>query len=101
MSSASTGNGKEFVIIAMRGRAPARVSSIFGGVARRPASHARYDSGDAPSINCERRLRLTQRDPALTQRAWLHDVTPCHQCAGRREARGWRGAYFSQPIFEA
>ena len=27
----------------------------------------------------ERRLRLAQRDPALTQRAWLHDVTPCHR----------------------
>ena len=27
----------------------------------------------------ERRLRLAQRDPALTQRAGLHDVTPCHR----------------------
>ena len=26
----------------------------------------------------ERRLRLAQCDPALTQRAGLHDVTPCH-----------------------
>ena len=25
-------------------------SSTFGGVARRPASHVRYDSGDAPSV---------------------------------------------------
>ena len=25
------------------------------------------------------RLRLAQRDPALTQRARLHDVTPCHR----------------------
>ena len=27
----------------------------------------------------ECRLRLAQRDPALTQRARLHDVTPCHR----------------------
>ena len=27
----------------------------------------------------ERRLRLAQRDPAFTQRAGLHDVTPCHR----------------------
>ena len=27
----------------------------------------------------ERCLRLAQRDPALTQRAGLHDVTPCHR----------------------
>ena len=27
----------------------------------------------------ERRLRLAQCDPALTQRAGLHDVTPCHR----------------------
>ena len=27
----------------------------------------------------ERRLRLTQRDPALTQSAGLHDATPCHR----------------------
>ena len=26
----------------------------------------------------ECRLRLAQRDPALTQRARLHDVTPCY-----------------------
>ena len=26
-----------------------------------------------------RRARLAQRDPALTQRAGLHDVTPCHR----------------------
>ena len=26
-----------------------------------------------------RHLRLAQRDPALTQRAGLHDVTPCHR----------------------
>ena len=28
----------------------------------------------------ERRLRLPQCDPALTQRPWPHDVTPCHHC---------------------
>ena len=50
-----------------------------GGVARRSASHVRYDSGDTPSIAAHDRLQLPQRDPALTQRAGLHDVTPCHR----------------------
>ena len=48
----------------------------------------------------EGRLRLPQRDPALTQRAGLHDVTPCHRRRPPGSA-GWRGAYFSQPIFGA
>ena len=39
----------------------------------------------------ERRLRLTQRDPALTQRAGLHDVTPCHQRRPPGSARVARG----------
>ena len=34
----------------------------------------------------ERRLRPTQRDPALPQRAELHDVTPCHRRRPPRSA---------------
>ena len=43
-------------------------------------------------------LRLAQPDPALTQRLWLHDVTPCHRRRPPASA-GWCWAYFSQPIF--
>ena len=42
----------------------------------------------------ERRLRLAaQRDPALTQRAGLHDVTPCH----RRRPLGSAGVSLGVP----
>ena len=88
------------IVIAMVANARAR-ASIFGGVTRRPASHVRYDSGGTPS--------MSPRTPPATGPArsgshaayratGLHDVTPCHR---RRplEARGWRRAYFSQPIF--
>ena len=55
--------------------------------------------GGHPEHGRERRLRLLQCDPALTQRAGLHDVHTMPSAPGRREARGWRWAYFSQPIF--
>ena len=46
----------------------------------------------------ERHLRLAQRNPVLTQRAGLHDVTPCHRCRPPGSA-GVARVYFSQPIF--
>ena len=49
MSSASTGNGRSAWSSRCVASARAR-ASIFSGVARRPASHGRYDSGDAPII---------------------------------------------------
>ena len=42
-------------------------------VSRRVAIH------QSTGGTCERRLRLAQRDPAVTQRTGLHDVTPCHR----------------------
>ena len=39
----------------------------------------------------ERGLRLAQRDPARTQRAGLHDVTPCHRCRAAVKREGGAG----------
>ena len=92
------GKGQERLLIAMRRQHPCPCEDLRRrcpppGIPRpiRFGGHAEHRR--------ERRLRLTQRDPALTQRAGLHDVTPCH----RRRPPGSAGvarAYFSQPIFE-
>ena len=42
--------------------------------------------------------QLSRRDPALTQRAGLHDDTPCHRHRPPASVEVGR-AYFSQPIF--
>ena len=49
ISSASMGSGRSAYSSRCLASARARASN-FGGVARRPASHVRHDSGDTPSI---------------------------------------------------
>ena len=74
-------------------------ASIFGGGARRPASHVRYDSGDAPSVAAN--AACDWPNEIRHSRSVQGSTTSHHAIgAGRCEARGWRGAYFSQPIFE-
>ena len=98
MSSASTGSGRSSWSSRCVASARARAST-FGGVARRPASHVRYDSGDTPSMaaneDCDWPSAIRHA------RSVRGSTTPHHAIgAGRCEALGWRSAYFSQPILE-
>ena len=79
---------------------PARArASIVSGVARRPASHVRYDSGDAPSITAN---AACDWPSAIRHSRSVRGSTTSHHAigAGRCEARRWGWAYFSQPILE-
>ena len=77
-ASAITGNGRSAWSSRCVASARAR-ASIFGGVARRPASHVRYDSGDTPSMAANAACDWPNAIRHCTQRAGLHDVTPCHR----------------------
>ena len=99
MSSASTGNGRSACAYRVASPAHGLCASIFSGVARRPASHVRYDSGETH--------RASPRTPPATgpARSGIHAAYGAprrsHHAigAGRCEARDWGSAYFSQPIF--
>ena len=71
----------------------------WGGVARRPASHVRYDSADTPSIAANATCDFPS---AIRYSRSVRGSTTTHHAIrdGHREARGWRWAYFSQLIFE-
>ena len=64
-------------------------ASVFSGVARRPASHVRYDSGDAPSIAAN---AACDWPSAIRQSRSVRGSTTSHHAigAGRCEARTWR-----------
>ena len=65
----------------------------------RPASHVRYDSGDAPSVTAN--AACDWPNEIRHSRSVQGSTTSHHpSAAGRCEARGWRSAYFSQPIVE-
>ena len=98
MSSASTGNGRSAWSSRCVASARAR-ASIVSGVARRPASHVRYDSGDTPSIAANAACDFPN---AIRHSRSVRGSTTSHHAiaAGRCEALGWRSAYFSQPILE-
>ena len=71
-------------------------SAIGSGVARRPASHVRYDSGDAPSVAAN---AACDWPSAIRHARSVRGSTTSHHAigAGRCEAGvGW--PYFSQPI---
>ena len=87
MSSASMGNGRSAWSSRCVASAWARAMT-WDGVARRPVSHVRYDSGDTPSRAANAACDWPQRDPTLTQRARLHDVTPCHRLPAAVQVRG-------------
>ena len=97
-SSASTGSGRSSWSSRCVASARARAST-FGGGARRPASHIRYDSGDAPSSAA---TAACDWPNAIRHSRSVQGSTTSHHAigAGRCEARGWRSAYFSQPILE-
>ena len=99
MSSASTGNGRSAWSSRCVASALARAMT-WGGVARRPASHVRYDSGDTSSMAAH---AACDWPIAIRHSRSVRGSTTSHHAIGarRREARGWRWAYFSQPIFEA
>ena len=71
-----------------------------GGVARRPASHVRYDSADTPSRAANAACDFPT---AIRHSRSVRGSTTSHHAiaAGRWEARGWGWPYFSQPIFAA
>ena len=82
------------------GVASARARAMTrGGVARRPASHARYDSGDTPSIAanaaCDWPSTIRHSRSVRGSTTSHHDIG-----AGQCEARSGGRAYFSQPILE-
>ena len=97
--SASTGSGRSVWSLRCVASTRAR-ASICGGLARRPASHVRYDSGDTPSIAANTACDWPN---AIRHSRSVRGSTTSHHAigVGRREAQGWRGAYFSQPIFRA
>ena len=96
--SASTGSGKRTCSSRCVTNARARAST-FGGGARRPASHVRYDSGNTPSMAANEDCDWPR---AIRHSRSVRGFTSSHHAfgAGRCKARGWRGAYFSQPILE-
>ena len=98
ISSASTGKGRSACSSRCVESARARAMT-WGGVARRPASHVRYDSGDTPSIAANAACDWPN---AIRHSRSVQGSTTSHHAigAGRCEARGWRSAYFSQPIVE-
>ena len=73
------GHRKERVIIAMRGERPGARHDL-GRRCPPPGIPRPVRLGGHTEQGRTRRLRLPQRDPAFAQRAWLHDVTPCHRC---------------------
>ena len=78
ISNAITGNGRS----AWSSRCVARRPRSCEHLRRRrppPCIPRPVRLGGYTEHGRERRLRLAQRDPALTQRAGLHDVTPCHR----------------------
>ena len=98
ISNAITGNGRSAWSSRCVASARAR-ASIFGGVARRPASHVRYDSGDTPSMAAN-----AARDwpNAIRHSRSVRGSTTSHHAigTGRRQVRDRCWAYFSQPILE-
>ena len=72
----------------------------WGGLARRPASHVRYDSEDTLSMIAN---AACDWPSAIRHSRSVQGSTTSHHAigAGPREARGWRRAYFSQLIFGA
>ena len=72
---------------------------IFGGVARRPASHVRYDSRDTPSMAAN---AACDWPSAIRHARSVRGSTTSHHAigAGQCEARSGGRAYFSQPILE-
>ena len=86
MSSASTGNGRSAWSSRCVASARAR-ASIFSGVARRPASHVRYDSGDAPSVAAN---AACDWPSAIRHARSVRGSTTSHHAigAGRCEAAG-------------
>ena len=78
MSSASTGNGRG--VCSSRCIANARaLARIFGGVARRPASHVRYDSGDTPSMAANEDCDWPSAIRHSRSVRGSTTVTPCHR----------------------
>ena len=73
----------------MRGERPGS-RQTWGGVARRPASHVRYDSGDTPSIAANAACDFPS---AIRHSRSVRGSTTSHHAidAGRREARGGAG----------
>ena len=78
MSSASTGNGRSAWSSRCVASARAR-ASIFSGVARRPAFHVRYDSGDTPSIAANAACDWPNAIRHSRSVRGSTDVTPCHR----------------------
>ena len=72
------GKWKEFVVVAMR-RQRTRACEHLRRRCSPPGIPRPVRLGRRTERRRERCLRLAQRDPALTQRAGLHDVTPCHR----------------------
>ena len=82
------GNGRSAWSSRCLASAPAR-ARIFGGAARRPASHVRYDSGGAPSVAAN--AACDWPSAIRHSRSVRGSTTSYHAIgAGRREARGWR-----------
>ena len=73
------GKWKEFVVVLMR-RQRTRACEHLRRRCSPPGIPRPVRLGRRTERRRERCLRLAQRDPALTQRAGLHDVTPCHRC---------------------
>ena len=86
MSAGAQCNGRSAWSSRCAASARAR-ASIFSGVARRPASHVRYDSGDAPSIAAN---AACDWPSAIRQSRSVRGSTTSHHAigAGRCEARG-------------
>ena len=98
MSSASMGNGRSAWSSRCVASAWARAMT-WDGVARRPVSHVRYDSGDTPSRAANAACDWPN---AIRHSRSVRGSTTSHHAigTGRRQVRDWCWAYFSQPIVE-
>ena len=98
MSSVSTGSGKEFAWSSLMRRqrtGSARVSSAALLAARHPT----FDTTRVTRRASPRTPLATGPARSGTARSVRGSTTSHHAIgAGRWEARGWRSAYFSQPI---
>ena len=76
--NASTGNGRSAWSLRCVANARAR-ARIFGGVARRPASHVRYDSGDTPSMAANAACDFPNAIRHSRSVRGSTTFTPCHR----------------------